>query len=115
VPRRAVTVLDRWARMNRRPRRCGARPTVTACRASSRPTLLDRVGPTRHVLRMVPTARRQAFPLPIPPARRSCSPAWVDLVRHIEIVYDDETLARSTSRSGSPAGGAARELKQLRH
>ena len=98
----------RSAAWSRSPRRCGARPTVTACRASPSSTRCDRVGadPDRASRRSASAPARRPHPVPLGLEDQFTRRHRPD--RHEPIVWDDESLGATTRRPRSPPSSRTR-------
>ena len=114
--RRRRASSTRWPAWSRSPRRCGARPTSTACRASASSTRWTASAPTSSAAWQMIRDRLGANPLPIqlPIGDEDEFVGVVDLIRQMELIYDDDHPGQEL-RGGADARRAAPRRSSRAH
>ena len=94
----------RWPASSRRPRRSGARPTGTACRGSSSPTRWTGSAPTSIAASSMIRDRltKKAYPIQLPVGSGELFTGHIDVLRRVEIIFDDETLGKTFTEMPVP-------------
>ena len=114
--RRLRRVRRRVAASSRSRRRCGARRTSTACRASASSTRWTASAPTsrRRSTRSRPSCRPTRWRSSCPIGSEDKFKGVVDLVQMKAITYKDETMGADYDRRGHPGRHAGRGAKVYR-
>ena len=87
-----------------RPRPSGARPTATACPASSSPTRWTGSAPTSTAASRMIRDRltKKAYPIQLPVGSGEMFTGHIDVLRRVEIIFDDETLGKTFTEMPVP-------------
>jgi elongation factor G len=93
----AVAVFDAVSAWSRSRRRCGARRTSTACRASASSTRWTVSAPTSSASSDMIRDRlgANAHPVQLPIGEGETFTGVVDIIRRVELIYDDSTLGKN--------------------